>query len=56
MADFHTKNLVAIINKLIDLGIYQEHNQWQLKDEFQYIELSKEEEKNIKQEVETLWT
>jgi NTE family protein len=60
--DVHKKALygekmgVAIINKLIDLGIYQEHNQWQLKDEFQYIELSKEEEKNIKQEVETLWT
>lgn len=60
--DVHKKALYGermgrtLINKLIDLGIYKENNQWEIKDEFQYVDLSKEEEKNIKQEVETLWT
>ncbi|BCR35623.1 patatin-like phospholipase family protein [Mariniplasma anaerobium] len=60
--DVHKKALygekigMTLINKLIDLGIYHEDNQWEIKDEFQYIDLTKEEEKNIKQEVEKLWT
>jgi NTE family protein len=60
--DVHKKALygekmgIALIKKLINMGVYQENNQWKIKDEFQYIDLTKEEEKNIKEEVETLWT
>jgi NTE family protein len=45
-----------IINKLHDLNILDDDNQWHIKEEFEYINLSKTEEKNIKEEVENLWT
>ena len=47
---------LKLFEKMKEKDIYKETNQWNLTDQFEYIELSKEEEKNMQSEVEYLWT
>lgn len=46
----------AIINKLVELNIFNKDNSWTLEDGFQYISIDKADEKKLKTEVEALWT
>ncbi|MCD4826456.1 MAG: patatin-like phospholipase family protein [Acholeplasmataceae bacterium] len=46
----------AIMNKLIELGMYKKDGTWEIDDEFQYVSMEKSDEKNLKTEVEALWT
>ncbi|MFA5471348.1 MAG: patatin-like phospholipase family protein [Acholeplasmataceae bacterium] len=45
-----------IIDKLKELHIFENKKTWHLKDEHQYIHMTKDEEKVVKEEVEKLWT
>ncbi len=65
--DFNTSNIekkalygekmgVKLLEKLLELDIYNDKKQWKIEKDFKYISLSKTEEKEIKEEVESLWT
>ncbi len=45
-----------MLEKLKEIGVLDTQLNWHVKDEHQYINISKDEEKSIKEEVEKLWT
>lgn len=47
---------MKIIEQLIESGRYEKENRWHLKPEFEYVVLNKEDEKEIRQETNDIWT
>ena len=55
-ADYGEKIGLRIIDHLKSSGLYENNETWNLKDEFKYVSLAKNEEKQMYKEAEAEWT